>query len=226
MKIKSWLFIESATEKMFTIRFFKMVKTQGFANIAIVIAVLIIAAIIGGGSYFLTTKKSAVSPTPPPQPTTTSTVTSTSEIDTSSWQTYRNEKYGFEFKTPANWIVEKVSDSSFRLTKSTDRNIPFWWEYRIEATKGYDNFKYYNTTSGKWGYLNLENNYFVEAKKYMTTQTGAPVYLLSVGFIPTPVFIIPFSIETVLSITAGGDFLGPEQFKDFLSTFKFIEPKN
>ena len=34
--------------------------------------------------------------------------TGTSSVVTSSWKTYRNEKYGFEFKYPADWTIHEV----------------------------------------------------------------------------------------------------------------------
>jgi len=42
------------------------------------------------------------------------TATTTEEIDTSNWKTYRNEEYGFEFKYPGEWVIEeKNSDILF-----------------------------------------------------------------------------------------------------------------
>jgi hypothetical protein len=50
--------------------------------------------------------------------------TSTEEIDTSNWKTYRNEEYGFEFKYPGDWNLQilKLSENCIFLKKiTTDR---------------------------------------------------------------------------------------------------------
>lgn len=83
----------------------------GFGAIGILIALVILIIFIGGGffayQYFQIKNlwkqegQDAMQETPAsvpsPQPSTT-------EIDISSWKTYRNETYGFEVKYPSSWL--------------------------------------------------------------------------------------------------------------------------
>jgi hypothetical protein len=41
------------------------------------------------------------------------------EIDTSNWQPYQNEKYGFGFKIPKDWYAEDTNDGSLCLKSKT-----------------------------------------------------------------------------------------------------------
>ena len=41
------------------------------------------------------------------------TTTTTEEIDTSNWKTYRNEEYGFEFKYPGEWYLDVCEEKMY-----------------------------------------------------------------------------------------------------------------
>jgi hypothetical protein len=91
----------------------------------LIITVIIVAVIaLGATAVYIVQKQEAgkvrqkgVATTPekpvvqPEEPTTTE------PIDTSDWKTYRNEKYGLEFKYPRGWLVKegKIPAPSYGL---------------------------------------------------------------------------------------------------------------
>lgn len=64
--------------------------------------------LIGGGFFFWQRTHPAIAPVSPPvvtEPTVESAKPTDTPIDTSDWQTYRNEELGIEFKYPKEYVV-------------------------------------------------------------------------------------------------------------------------
>jgi len=95
-------------------------KKQSTLILAIIVLVLIIA-----GAYWLWQNNK---PQPQPYPHTNQNTQGiqepeviTSDIDTSDWQTYKNEELGFEFRYPKTWeyIVEESGQIKFYDAQKT-----------------------------------------------------------------------------------------------------------
>ncbi len=105
---------------------------SGFAPLAIV-AVIAGVLILGGATYFGARNFSPVIPNyPVPQDVTTvAPIAQSDSTDTSTWKTYRNEKYGFEFKYPQSMTIPSGDDwnpvrSAAAEGSSGDIGMPNW----------------------------------------------------------------------------------------------------
>src|SRR3989344_4768767 len=110
--------------------------------------VIIIVSVVG--AYFLNGYVSRLSEKglePPPVVNESAIDNSQSTIDTAGWQTYRNERYGFEFKYPANWNIYGATPASTIITLELNDNNDTDWKKikRISITKEgeYENLQRY-----------------------------------------------------------------------------------
>ncbi len=177
---------------------------------------LIIIAVVGG--YFVLAKyenwlpfRMVVAPT------------ATSTPDTTGWKTYRNEKYGFEFKYPRDYLLN--DSTSTEGIPAYDVHIQLRENDRDHIWIMRDYLGFENTKKA------FERYFFIDLNQVMTKEYQVNNYEVLLGSFTAPVV----SSTRAAIISNGKSYVGfqtlfPEQESELLdqilSTFKFIEPNS
>ena len=131
--------------------------------------------------------------------------------DISTWKTYRNDEYGFEFKYPGSWSISPRTDG-INLSKGTDiKNINFELTNnrdRIDYVQQENQIRTYNLAEKNWqAFYHKENN---------PGELG--------DFRDTIALITIFNDKSfIIRLTPEDDLALDSEFNQILSTFRLVE---
>ncbi len=120
--------------------------------IGIALAILIALVVIGGGVYLYSKSKAPVDVTHNSTQSASSTVGSS--IDTSSWKTFKDEKYGFEFKYPSS------------LGNVTEQPLKYQRQLDCSPSSGYDQVITTKSIEGLGVQISCDYNFEKTASTY------------------------------------------------------------
>ena len=200
--------------------------------IGTIAGVLLVSALVG---LFLWQRQSSPSPQTEPE-----------VLDTSNWQTYRNEEFGFEFMYPDEWEIIKTDPFSvsmvYKLEERRPRNSSeYWYPGEVSASK----FVKQELLGGNDPIIPFE--VFVEVymsafsereRALLETETsevdGRPAFIITrvkddpaSGFLVDKIVLIDASPKEVVLISVQS-FVEYEAyirivFDQILATFRFVE---
>jgi len=212
-------------------------------KIIIVIILLILGGIVSVVAFQTFNSEKIVDQDPVEtglKPVSTNEPTPAETINTSSWQTYRNEEYGFEFMYPQEWKVQKYDGSSNKriviLSQKQNEDIPeafsvhvydpttYYGEITVESIK--ENYEsYYIFFSGNAD-LDIkrieEKNIFVDDYQALQNVFAIEKQPLSNEYSNRVQIYIPVeNYRELILIEFSGDDL--TILNHILSTFRFID---
>lgn len=85
-------------------------QQKGFITTLVIVVAAVI--IVGGTVYYSKSLSDSK--------IDSNTVDITSENESSNWKTYRDETYGFEFKYPSDWVIQKNDPYGWVVSKYPD----------------------------------------------------------------------------------------------------------
>ena len=181
---------------------------RGFAPIIILLLVAVIVALGVGG--YVALKKNQESRS---KNNAAVTQAPTTVVDTSTWKTYTNSQYGFEFRYPPIWgIMPGSLGVSVGPVGSTPTDIPLSvvvFDQPLETAEAQLDEAYVKSHAAIKSEISIND---IPAVKYSSTASAA---------ISADIILVPFLSKTYEIIIIHTSYIN--QSMQILSTFKFIQ---
>ena len=147
--------------------------------------------------------------------------------ETANWGIYQNDQHGFEFRYPKGWVINNTAGNTFEMVNS-QTGQHYDEKYSLNVVEKQNNSfvlspnSYtlsYNSDQNDWLLIEDKTGWLLGDKVQRSleqdfrsvldlTEGGLRIYILPTGHAggSPPLYIIPLSSSTVLSLYAWGDY--------------------